>query len=385
LSPRLLERFVTTYEDCDLITTGGPALQIHSPRITATLIVGAVLSGQLSTADARADEPLRLIPPRSVKRVVSNSRHNAFAAFTRWQNDYWLAFRSGTGHGSKDGDIVVLRSSDTRTWTEVLRQDVQGDDRDPQLLPTPQRLFLYTNSRGEGFRVFVNHTDDGRRWSKPQQVYKNGFILWKPLARGGTYYAAAHRPGPNNRRHSDLVTSANGIDWKLVSTIRAHQGESETTLHFLDGNRLVGFLRSQVTVGGFLMESIPPYTRWTQRPAGYHLSGQSAYTFAGVTYMISRELQYTPPVPASTPRSEVRSKVAQATMVFTFENRTLTPYCRLGPLKGNHDSSYATAVRVGDEMLVVYHRSAHEYSGATRLKDAAELFLARVPLKTPRR
>ena len=77
--------------------------------------------------------------------------------------------------------------------------------------------------------------------------------------------------------------------------------------------------------------------------------------------------------------------MAQATMVFTFENGTLTPYCRLGPLKGNHDSSYATAVRVGDEMLVVYHRSAHEYSGATRLKDAAELFLARVPLKTPRR
>jgi len=377
---------VPNYDDRIGITSiRSSVLRNISNRLVPLLIGGTLLAGQFPAIATGADGTPGLVQPLSVKRVVSNGRHNAFAAFAKWKNNYWLCFRSGTGHGSTDGDIVVLRSSDTKAWTEVMRQDVQGDDRDPQLLATPKRLFLYTNSRDSGFRVFANHTDDGQHWSKPQPVYKNGFILWKPLTHGGKFYAAAHRPGPNNRRHADLVTSTDGIDWKLASTIRAGQGESETTLHFLDGNRLVGFLRSQVTVGGFLMESAPPYTKWTQRPAGHHLSGQSAYTFAGVTYMISRELRYTPPVPPSTLRVNVASRVSQATMVFTFQDGKLTPYCRLGPLQGNHDSSYATAVQVGNEMLVVYHRSAHEYSGATRLKDAAELFLARVPLKTPQR
>jgi len=34
-----------------------------------------------------------------------------------------------------------------------------------------------------------------------------------------------------------------------------------------------------------------------------------------------------------------------------------------------------------DEMLVVFHRSEHPYAGEFRSRDAADLFLARVPLK----
>jgi len=32
-------------------------------------------------------------------------------------------------------------------------------------------------------------------------------------------------------------------------------------------------------------------------------------------------------------------------------------------------------------MLVVFHRAAHPYEGSFRFQDAADLFLARVPLK----
>jgi len=90
----------------------------------------------------------------------------------------WLAFRQATGHVARDGDIVVLRSNDTSAWQDSIRLDVSGDDRDPQLLPTKDRLFLYINSlNGDSFAVSLSFTDDGKVWSEPRQVYASGFIL----------------------------------------------------------------------------------------------------------------------------------------------------------------------------------------------------------------
>jgi hypothetical protein len=104
-------------------------------------------------------------------------------------------------------------------------------------------------------------------------------------------------------------------------------------------------------------------------------------TFDSITYVISRVMRCDPPVEAAAARSTLPEKVDQATMIYTYEGGALKPYCLLGPLAGNHDSSYATAVREGDEMLVVFHRSEHPYAGEFRSRDAADLFLARVPLK----
>ena len=80
---------------------------------------------------------------KNVRKIVSDGRHNAFAAFVKWQDQYWLAFRKGTGHVARDGDLAVIRSSDTMTWEPSITLDVSGDDRDAQLLATPRRLFLY--------------------------------------------------------------------------------------------------------------------------------------------------------------------------------------------------------------------------------------------------
>ena len=323
------------------------------------------------------------VKPREIRKVVSDGRHNAFAALAHWRDSYWLAFRKASGHVARDGDLVVLRSGDTRTWVKSREWDVSGDDRDAQLLVTKKRLYLYINSLHEGrFRVSVTFTEDGRSWSLPQVVYQPGFILWKPVEWQGRFYAGAHRPGSVRQRTAQLVTSTDGIRWQQVSTIRAGQGESETTLSFDGRGRLTAFLRSQVTVGGFILESPPPYEQWHQRPSGRHLSGHSVYTFEGVTYLISRLLAYDPPADSAEPRSAVAGRdLDQATMVYTYDDGQLQPYCLLGPLDGNHDSSYATAVRAGDEMLVVYHRSGHEYGGEFRARDSADLFLARVPLR----
>ena len=324
------------------------------------------------------------VEPSSSRTIVADGRHNAFAAFVRWHDRYWLAFRKGSGHIARDGDMVVQQSTDTEGWEHCLTLDVSGDDRDAQLLPTEARLFLYINSLKDGiFQASVTFTEDGIRWSAPQPIYRTGYILWKPVIHAGRYYAAAHRPGPPEHREAHLVTSEDGISWQKISTIRTGQGESETTLLFGRHGELTAFLRSEVTLGGAILESEPPYTQWTERPAGVHLSGHAVYTFAGVTYLMGRLLAYEPPVDPSNLRADLAGRsLDQATIVYTYHEGQLHPYCRLGPLAGNHDSSYPAAAQDEDEMLIVYHRAAHEFAGEHRTKDAADLFLSRVPLQS---
>ena len=67
-------------------------------------------------------------------------------------------------------------------------------------------------------------------------------------------------------------------------------------------------------------------------------------------------------------------------MVYTYRDGELATYCLLGPLEGNHDSSYAAAVRERRDMMIIYHRPAHEFTVDFRFRDAADIFLARVPV-----
>lgn len=333
----------------------------------------------MTLANPHAPLPAR---PRSVEKIVADGQHNAFASFAKWQGRYVLALRKGSGHTARDGVLVVLGSDDARAWDAVARFDTGGDDRDAQLVALGGRLWLYFNALTDGsFAVYASSSADGRHWSAPQKVYRDGYILWKPVQFGGRLYAGVHRPGADDYRHVHLAASDDGLQWEKVGAIREGQGESETSLLFGADGHLTAFLRDQTTVGGAIMEADPPYVEWKERSAGVHLSGQAVYVFDGVTYVLSRAFCCDLPLPAAAPRSELGTAVDQVTVIYTYENGALMPYCLLGPLAGNHDSSYATAVREGDEMWVVFHRSAHEYAGDYRTLDAADLHLARVPLK----
>lgn len=314
--------------------------------------------------------------------IVADGRHNAFAAFTEWKGRYWLAHRRGSGHIARDGVLVVLVSTNLSTWQEVALFDTGGDDRDAQWVVFAGKLWLYFNSLDDGcFRIYASCTDDGVAWRAPQQVYREGFILWKPVERAGRLYAGAHHPGSDADRCAELVCSETGTDWKKISTIRAGRGESETALLFAPDGRLTAFLRDQMHVGGAILEADPPYTTWEERPAGVHLSGQAVYVLGGVTYVLSRVFACDPPLDAAAPRADLPDQVHQGTIVYTYRDRALVPYRLLGPLQGNRDASYATAIEREGAMWVVFHRAHHEYRGPFRLKDAADLLLARVPLQ----
>jgi hypothetical protein len=319
-----------------------------------------LLSLAAATAVKAAEPASQLVPPREVRKLVADGKHNAFTALTRFQDRFWLAFRSATGHNSADGDIVLLESADAQTWNESKRLNVGPDDRDPQFLVVGQRLLLYVpGMSGRELTTYALHTEDGRSWSQPQPVYQPQFIVWKPCAFGGKYYAGAHKKDEvsgGKGREVHLVVSEDGLHWEKISTIRAGNWESETTLYFEPTGHVVAFLRQKYASPPCqILEADPPYQQWTPRSAGVpHLSGHCVHTFRGVTYLLSRTMDY--------------STRKTGTMIYTYAGGQLRPYCEL-PSGG--DCSYAEAVELGDEMLVSYY-SSHE--GTTNIH------LARVPL-----
>lgn len=327
--------------------------------LTATLRIG-LIGCSLGLGGPAGDDRAQ-VQPREVRTIVADGKHNAFTAFVRFRDSYWLAFRAAAAHNSSDGNIRVLRSSDAKTWTESFVLDVEPDDRDPQFLVTEKRLFLYDAAlRGSELTTYCAYTDDGRTWSKPVPVYLPRFILWKPCEHDGRFYSGAHKKDEvsgGKGREVHLVTSDDGLNWTKISTIRAGNWESETTLYFTPEHHAVAFLRQKYgSPPAEILESDPPYTDWKSRkPNVDHFSGHSVHTFRKTTYLLSRTID--------------NSKKTSGSTIYIFADGSLRRYCDL-PSGG--DCAYLEAVEQGDDMLVSYY-SSHE--GSTNI------YLAIVPLK----
>lgn len=310
----------------------------------------------------RSEKLVGLVQATEVRTVRADGKHNAFTALRRFKGKLFLAFRAAKDHNSQDGDIVVLKSADNgKTWQEAFKLDVVPDDRDPQFLVTEKRLFLYDAAmKGPELTTFLTYTDDGETWSKPQPVYEPRFIVWKPIEHNGRFYSGAHKKdevSSGKGREVHLIESDDGIAWRKISLIRAGNWESETTLYFSPDHTATAFLRQKYgSPPAAILESSPPYAEWKERkPNVNHFSGHSVHTFRGVTYLLTRTMDY--------------SKKEAGSMIYTFAGGELTPYCQL-PSGG--DCAYLEAVEDGENMLVSFY-STHE--GSTNI------YLATVPLQ----
>ena len=298
--------------------------------------------------------------------VAGEGEHCGFPTMTRWKDKIWLSYRRATGHNGT-GDSFLLTSTDGVTWTEAHKIDNGPDDRNCQLLSTPERLFVYTGMTSKpaatDFQTYVTYTDDGKTWIAPQKCLEPHFNLWKPFEHGGKYWANSHlkadtsKDGP--KRHSRLMSSTDGIKWDEVSIVRRGNWESETTFIFGENEHLYALLRQKYgTMTGFILESDPPYQTWTEKSIGQHLSGHSTTVIKGVRYVFSRHYGE-------------QSRVCA--MCYLWKGGTLVPYFRtpLNPPKG--DCAYAEAVDMGTDILVAFY-SSHE--GRTNV------YTARMPYYT---
>ena len=101
----------------------------------------------LATAIDAADLPG--VEVTNIRRVFHNGEHNAFTDLVHWRGQFWLTFRScPDGHMvHPTASIIVLTSTDTRTWKQVHRFHVpQRDTRDPHFLIFQKKLFVYTGT-----------------------------------------------------------------------------------------------------------------------------------------------------------------------------------------------------------------------------------------------
>jgi len=96
---------------------------MNTRRVQLTL---ATLSLLLFTPPVAAEDAPKLVEPLEVRAVVADGKHNAFTAFARWKDAYWLSFRKATSHGSGDGDLIVLRSPDAEPLLDLLEQRFGG-------------------------------------------------------------------------------------------------------------------------------------------------------------------------------------------------------------------------------------------------------------------
>jgi len=304
-----------------------------------------------------------LVQATDVKPIAIDGEHNGFPVMTRWKGQLWIAYRRATAHVGT-GDLILLRSTDGEKWNEVKKFDMGNDDRNCQLLATPDRLFIYhaVSRKRTDYQTYVSHTDDGEKWSEPQECLETQFNLWKPFEHKGRFYANSHlkldssSSGP--KRMSRLMTSTDGLKWEQVSIVRQGNWESETTFIFGENEHLYALLRQKYgTMTGFILESDPPYQTWVEKAVGVHFSGHAVREFRGVTYVFSRHYG---------------QQNRPSTMIYTWDKGTLTPYAQtpLNPPRG--DCGYCEAVEMGDDMLICFY-SSHEGN--------PKIYTARVPLK----
>jgi hypothetical protein len=222
-----------------------------------------------------------------------------------------MAFRSGSGHRSPDGRIVVISSPDMGKWEEPRTIiDTPLDDRDPSIFVCRDKLFVASLSvdrtflddsrpfmgvRSQGScRCFVSYTEDGREWSSPVQVLPDNYVIWWPIVVGNTVYAGVQRRIPdsfdfeafkswaelsgferplefvnNIDRQSELWKSDDGIDWQQVGIICDREQASETALTVLPDSSMVGFIRHDDHTSSSAARnrpeiaiSDPPYESW---------------------------------------------------------------------------------------------------------------------------
>ena len=172
--------------------------------------VGSVPGGweMLGESRAAASDELPQVKVSDVRRVFHNGEHNAFTDLVRFQDKFYLAFRScPDGHAvHPTASIIVLASDDVQVWRQVHRFRVPDrDTRDPHFLVFQEKLFVYTGTWYSGTTSlapddydlnqhlgYAVWSEDGTTWHGPTMLEGTfGHYIWRAAAFGGTRHICA--------------------------------------------------------------------------------------------------------------------------------------------------------------------------------------------------
>ena len=221
----------------------------------------------------------------NIRRVFYNGEHNAFTDLIRFQDKFYLAFRS-----CPDGHMVyptswniVLESDDAQTWRQVHHFRVPKRDlRDPHFLIFKEKLFVYvsawycgdspTAKEDYGFNKHLGYgcwSTDGSTWNEPIMLEGTyGHFIWRAAAHNGTAYLCGRRKRefvetPRNIR-SDvegvMLESDDGLTWSKRALFQTTHGNEAAFLFEPDGSVLA--VARFTLDNSQLCRSKPPYSEW---------------------------------------------------------------------------------------------------------------------------
>jgi len=217
---------------------------------------------------------IRVLKLLKKEKVISSGRHNAFTDIIYFKGKYYLAFRSGKRHMSRDGDLLISGTSNFKGWqTKTIFSDENYDVRDAKLYLFKRRLFCifpvrYTDE--DRFLSLVIFTEDGSLWSKPRPVQRRWSGSWRPKLYKGRLYAAFYSCRErflSSSWKSALFTSEDGLRWRHVSIILKGESANETDICFLQGGKLMAVIRREGK-DSVLAFSLPPYKVWEYKSLG---------------------------------------------------------------------------------------------------------------------
>lgn len=212
------------------------------------------------------------------KKIWNNAAHNAFTDIVEFNNKYYIVFREGTTHVSRDGIIRLLESDDLENWESIKVFEISNIDlRDPKLSVSPSNdLLVYAG--GAFLNEYQNYTHETymwitsnlSEWSEKITISRKGEWLWRFRWNDTSKnaFGFAYNTGRiwNNEDHKLILYRGEGsytfspiYTYTHIFELERKSTVSESDIIFLNGDVLFTVVRRENTaLFGF---GYAPYTR----------------------------------------------------------------------------------------------------------------------------
>ncbi len=232
----------------------------------------------------------------NIRRVFHNGEHNAFTDLVRFQDRFYLAFRScPDGHMvHPSASIIILSSPDAKQWEQVHRFSVaKRDTRDPHFLVFKDTLFVYTGTWYCGDTSpkyedcdlnehlgYAAWSQDGVQWHSPILLEGTfGHYIWRASAFDGKAYLCGRRKtdfavgprGEGSMVESAMLESDDGLIWRTRALFQEIDGD-ETAFQFEPDGSVIAIGR-RGRGNAQLLKSERPYTQWDRKELDRSVGG----------------------------------------------------------------------------------------------------------------
>ena len=322
-------------------------------------------------------------PPKlsieSVRQIYNDGNHNAFTDLCRFQNRFYLAFRScPDGHSmASSARAVILVSDDAESWTEAYTFSVpQRDTRDPHFLIFKGTLFVYSGCwliPPEGqIRSLNDHlgyavwSADGRAWQGPRILEGTyGHYIWRAAAYGNKAYLCGRRrpdyaPGVEAERdpariEGAMLESDDGLIWKFAARFTEDYGDETAFLFEADGEVVALARGGADPQPARICRSRPPYNEWIRTDLHRNVGGPLLAKWGG-HYLVGGRNREDP----ERPRTILYWLIADALH-------------EISELPSGGDNSYPGFVPLSETRGLLSYYSSHEGSGTSLAPSAIYL------------